>query len=326
VVVLFWLVGWAAGSETGFSDAAWQASAAFASLGWTREPEAALAAWPVAIVALVGALGWATWIVVVPSWRRRYVAVRGLCWVVCGYVVFLLVAAALVCALEGPRAGPRGVERQSEHLADQPLSERSARGLTQIVCASGAGLPTEALSDRGVSDGTKMTLAAVVLVGGMAGAAGGGVKWPLVLAAVGGVALALRHRRRKDAQLTTSRYALAGGACLLLMLTLATIVALGLLLIENHTASPYQPSPTFADAFLDASSAVGGANLSSGLTARVTSRNLLTGMRQAANLYQYGMAWLMLAMLAGRVLPLLVVCRIADAASAAAHPSPPVLL
>ena len=323
---LFWLAERAAGAEAGFSDAAWRASAAFASLGWTRDPQSGLDAWPVAVVAWIGALGWTTWVAVVPALRRRCVPVRGLCVLVGGYVCFLLIAAGLMCALESPRAGRRGIERDAKVLSGHPPPTRYAQSLVQTVCASGAGIPTEALSDRGVTEGTKMTLAAVVLVGGMAGAAGGGIKWPLLMAVLIAGVTALPRGRRDSPEALPSRLVRAGTVCLLSMLALASVVALGLLLIENHTASPYQPSPTFADTFLDASSAVGGANLSSGLTATVTSRNLITGMRQAANLYQYGMSWLMVAMLVGRVLPLFVLCRIADASRASTRPASPPLL
>ena len=323
---LFWLAEWVGGVETSFSDAAWRASAAFASLGWTRDPQSGLDAWPVAVVAWIGALGWTTWVVVVPALRRRCVPVRGLCVSVGGYVCFLLIAAGLMCALESPRAGRRGIERDGKALSSQPPPTRYAQSLVQTVCASGAGIPTAALSDRAVAEGTKVTLAVVVLVGGMAGAAGGGIKWPLLMAVLAGGVSALGRAGRNTPERSVSRYTLAGAACVLSMLALASVVALGLLLIENHTASPYQPSPTFADAFLDASSAVGGANLSSGLTATVTSRNLITGMRQAANLYQYGMSWLMVAMLVGRVLPLFVLCRIADAGRASTRPASPPLL
>ena len=92
---------------------------------------------------------------------------------------------------------------------------------------------------------------------------------------------------------------------------LALVVALGLLAIEAHTGSPYQAAPSFADALLDASSAVGGAGLTSGVTAMVTGANLSSGIRQNVDLYQYGMTWLMAAMFIGRVLPVLVLGRLA---------------
>lgn len=110
------------------------------------------------------------------------------------------------------------------------------------------------------------------------------------------------------------------------MVTFALVVALGLLVIETRTASRFQPPPTFGDALLDASSAVAGANLSSGLTATVTSVNLSSGMDITVDSYQYGMTWLMLAMLIGRVLPVLVLSRVADLRFNDAPPATPPLI
>mgnify|MGYP007051597327 CR=1 FL=1 len=41
----------------------------------------------------------------------------------------------------------------------------------------------------------------------------------------------------------------------------------------------------------------------------MTDRNLSRGIRLGVDLYQYGMVWLMAAMLAGRTLPLVVLSR-----------------
>ena len=51
--------------------------------------------------------------------------------------------------------------------------------------------------------------------------------------------------------------------------------------------------------------------VAAGLTAALSSPNLSSGIRQSVDLYQYGMAWLMLAMLIGRILPVLVFDRAA---------------
>jgi hypothetical protein len=115
-------------------------------------------------------------------------------------------------------------------------------------------------------------------------------------------------RRSPDA----TRWMHAALACCFLLAVLAVVVALGMQLLENWTAAHYQPPPTFADALLDACSVVAGGNLSSGLTEAVTSRNLLSGIRQSTSLYQYGMTWLMLGMLAGRMLPLVVLSRLSN--------------
>ena len=181
-------------------------------------------------------------------------------------------------------------------------------------------MPTESLVGRDVSDGTKLTLSGLLLVGGLSGSATGGVQWILLVWALAGGAASLGWLGRGKAGPASptgpatglARCMHAGLGCLSLMILLTLIVAVGLLLIENWSASSYQPPPSLADALLDASSVVAGGNLSSGLTEAVTGRNLISGVRQSANLYQYGMAWLMLAMLAGRVLPLVVLRRLAD--------------
>ena len=203
-------------------------------------------------------------------------------------------------------------------LTGRPAGQRYARSLVQTVCAATAGMPTEDLADRNVTDGTKVTLAAVVLVGPLGGSAGGGFKWTLLIWAISGGAAALT-RRGRSTHPATFRCLLAGTSCVVLLALLTTVVALGLLGIETRTAAPYQSPPTFADAFLDAASATAGANLSTGLADTVTSRNLSRGGRQAVDLYPYGMTWLMLAMLLGRVLPLWVLCR---AAAVPLHSTP----
>jgi Trk-type K+ transport system membrane component len=254
------------------------------------------------------------------------------------YAASLLLAALLIGALESPRGGRApSVPAQAQNwhpptrhalsseswaprLANQRFAIRYARSLVQTVAASGAGIPTESLAERNVSPGSKITLAALLLIGGLGGSATGGLQWPLLLGALAGGAAALGwSKRAKPAQddathdpLHPARCMRAGLACLFLLTLLALLVALGLLLIENWTASPFQLPPSFADALLDAGSVVGGGNLSSGLTESVTSRHLHAGIRQSANLYQYGMAWLMLAMLAGRMLPLVVLQRLAS--------------
>lgn len=110
-------------------------------------------------------------------------------------------------------------------------------------------------------------------------------------------------------------------AAIAVVATLALLAvggALGVLVIESQTASAYQPPPTFADAFLDAASAVGGAGLTTGVFANVTSRNLSRGIRQPTDQYQYGMVWFMLLMLLGRAAPVVVLGRVAASESRAA--------
>jgi Trk-type K+ transport system membrane component len=300
----------------------WRVLAAFSSLGWAGEvgeAEHGLAAWPLAVLAWVGALGWPVWLLIVPPLSKRYVHIRGVLAMLGSYTLMLLVAALLMSALESPR-GTASRSTSNPTLSGQPWPTRFARSLVQTAAASGAGVPTESLVGRDVSDGTKLTLSGLLLVGGLSGSASGGVQGTLLLWALAGAAAALGWLGRgktggaPGSRLSTdvARLMHAGLACLSLTVLLTLIVAVGLLLIENWSASSYQPPPSLADALLDASSVVAGGNLSSGLIEAVTSRNLLSGIRQSANLYQYGMAWLMLAMLAGRVLPLVVLRRLAD--------------
>jgi hypothetical protein len=91
------------------------------------------------------------------------------------------------------------------------------------------------------------------------------------------------------------------------------VFALGLLLIERWTGSAFDPRPGFAAAWLEASSAMGGASLSTGLMARITDPNLTGGIRHSTDTYQYGLVWLMLALLVGRVLPVRILRQAAEA-------------
>lgn len=338
-----WLGRW----EAGTTDTVWAALASFASLGWaTRVTEpGALPLWPLALAAWLSALGWPVWLLAVPPLARRYLnpasAPPGL---MTGrlarrltfYSLILVAAALLVCAFEAPRGEARtGPGRQRwqpparQSSPQRPLSAeawptRFARSLVQVAAAAGAGAPTEPLAGPGgesplapVSGGTKVALGGLLLLGGLGGSATGGVQLPLLLGALSGTAAALGWRQRRplgetSAAAAHSRWMIAGFACLLVLLGLALVVAAGLLLLENWTASRFQPPPTFADAFVDACSVVAGGNLSSGLTEAVTGRHLIRGIRQAVDLYPFGMAWLVLAMLAGRIVPLAILRRLGE--------------
>ncbi len=300
---------------TGLSDAAenaWRAIAAVSSLGWgTESTEDGVQAWPLALLAWIGALGWPVWLLLLPPLAKRFIQWRNVVALLGGYTALLLLAALLICAFESPR-GATGRGEPSESLSGQTFPTRYTRGLIQVAAASGAGMPTESLAERGTSDGTKLTLAALLLIGGRGGAATGGVQLMLLLWATAGGLVSLGWLGRDRTTPDVTRWMRAGLSCVFLMTALILIVAVGLLLIENWTAARYQPSPSLADALLDASSVVAGGNLTSDLTETVTGRNLVTGIRQSTNLYQYGMSWLMLAMLAGRILPLVVLRRLAD--------------
>lgn len=341
------------GGDTGGSnESAWRTIAAFSSLGWASEVgvdrlKTGPPGWPLALLAWLGALGWPVWLLIVPPLARRYVRIRSALAVFGSYTGALLLTALLISAFESPRGGAYdpgsaklrfapSTNRQSEipnarsaihspqpNQPRPPVENRChsyVRSLVQTAAASGAGIPTmqSGASHYPLGDataGTKVTLSALLLVGGLGGSATGGVQWLLLLWALAGGAVALGCPRESKPNPNVKRWMLAGLACLVLLTLLALLVAAGMLLIENWTAARYQPPPTFADALLDACSVVAGGNLSSGLTETVTGRNLLGGIRQSANLYQYGMTWLMLAMLIGRLLPLVVLRRLADAQS-----------
>ena len=285
-------------------DAVWNAVSAFSSLGWLYPFSGAASRTPFVGLAALGALGWPLWIGVVKRGRL----LRAAAWTLVTYAVFLLLCTVAVALLETPRAVPPG-RGEARPAAGSSFSARLMRSGLQVVAASGAGMSTEKLSDRAVSEGTKAVLAVVVLVGAPGGSPGGGAKWSVALWVVAaGVALArgaapLDERRSRAVQ--------AAVATLLTMALLTLVTALGLLAIEGCTASAFQIAPTFADACLDAASAVAGGNLSTGLVAAVTSANLSRGIRQSVDLYQYGMIWLMAAMLVGRVAPVLILGRCA---------------
>lgn len=306
--------------RTDWDGAACRAVSAVASLGWFPGAPPRGQAWIYAALALAGALGWSIWLLPFVAGRWRLARLRRVLGLVAAYFLFLGALALVVWALEAPRGG-RVVTPRDEMLTGQPSRARYARALLQVVCASTAGIPTENLGELNVTDGTKLVLTLAVLVGPLGGAAGGGVKWTLLLAAAGGglAAFTRGHCGRHAAAL---RGLLAGTGCLTLLTLLTLVTALGLMAIETRTASAYQVPPTFADALLDASSAVGGANLTSGVVRAVTHRNLSRGIRQDVDLYQYGMVWLMAAMLLGRVLPLFVLCRVA-ALRLTDEPGPP---
>jgi Trk-type K+ transport system membrane component len=301
-------------SQASVADSAWNAVSLFASLGWLRAPADFPHLLVYAVVALMGAFGWPCWLI----FRTRIARPKTMLFVGGTYLAFLLACAALVSALEVPRGMSRGRPTSTERLADQPLPDRYVRVLTLVTCAAGAGVSTEDLSNRSVGEAAKLVLSGVVLVGGVGGSVGGGLRWALVVCVLAGL-----FGRRGQARTAAARATAGtepgghsgsrlGAAYAQLLLGLTLLVAMGLLIIEARTASAFQSPPSLGDALLDGASALGGANLSSGLTATLTNVNLSTGIRQKVDLYQYGMAWLMAAMLVGRVLPVLVLGRMAD--------------
>lgn len=302
-----------AGGSADVVGAVMRGCSAVCSLGWLHGAPAAVPTWFYGALALVGGLGWPVWLLVVPALRKRYLYVPRVLWIGATYVAVLFLAGVLLFAFESPRGG-RAPSGTLQGLPGAPAPERLTRCLAQSVAAAAAGIPTEDLRERAVTDGSKLTLCGLLLIGPLGGAAGGGIKWALLLWVLAGLGAALGPGGARTTQAGTLRCLWAGVLTLITLAGLVVVVAIGLLLIENATASLFQSRPSLADALLDASSAVNGGNLTSGLAARVTNLNLSSGIRQGVDQYQYGMVWLMLAMFLGRVLPLLMVRRLAEAA------------
>lgn len=308
LILLVWSAGRAVCPNVELSQVIWLVGGSFASLGIVERPMDAGTIATLAFVSLIAALGWPVWICVVPKLARRVVRLRILLPLVAGYLTFLVAVALLLWVLESPRGLVRTVPTHQETLSLRPPGERFLRCLAQTICASSAGVATEDLTPGGVRDATRGVLAAIVLIGPLGGTAGGGIKWLLFAAAIAVMARG-GPRRSESGQAHENGAAAVARTGLLATLAAAALIAIGLLVIESLTATGFQPVPSLADALLDASSALAGAGLSSGLTATVTSPSLTRGLGLAVDLYPIGMVWLMLAMLAGRVLPLWLLVR-----------------
>lgn len=321
-------------------ESLWVVSNAFNGLGLAAGPLDAGTAMTAAIIGLVSGLGWWAWLL--PLARTRWLrggesadAMATLPWkrmVIGGgvtWLAFLGLSTTVLFTLESPRGETR-VVADDPALSARPASARWMRCATQVVSAATAGLPTEPLGDPGLRDSSKAMLALIVLVGGVGGGATGGIGWWLLAAAlrttvggarphtadgaatptdgptVGAASVAATTDSEPEVRERVRGYAvrLAFG-----MAALVVVTALGLLVIESVVATRFQRPPTLADALIDASSAVSGANLSTGLTASVTSRNLVRGLNLPFDMYYLGVVWLMLAMLLGKLLPVWVLSR-----------------
>ena len=221
-----------------------------------------------------------------------------------GYAAFLALAAALIVTLEAP--GQRGAR---EAIDDKLLSkgatlERFERAAAQAVAISGAGLPTEPLNERSLSAGSKFVLGGLLIVGGLGGGPTGGVGWSLLtLALLAACGRTNPARGANSAHPNAICCVRAAARIAVWMPLLTAIVALGLLAIQRQTASSFDLPVDFADAWVDAASVVNGGGLTTGLVEHVTSSRLSRGLGLPVDLYQYGMVWLMLALVVGRVAP-----------------------
>lgn len=301
----------------------WLATAAFGSLGWAR-PAAGLETWLCAAIAGVSALGWPIWLLLLGACRRTLGGARTFGRPALGYLVYLVALAVAVSVLESSRGAAQPGAGAAMEAQAWPV--RLGRAAAQVVSAAGAGIATEDLADRGVREGTKAVLAVLLLVGGFGGCAAGGVTWILAVSAMRGRA-PIRPRVEQGSATAGAGavpaaetpgggdvLAAAGAAVAALrvvvgLLAVTVLAALGLMLIETLTASRFQPAPTFGDALVDAASAVCGGGLTTGVTELVTSRNLVKGIGLGFDQYQVGMTWIMLCMIAGRVLPIAILSR-----------------
>ncbi len=307
LILAVWAADHVAGPGLGPGRVAWLVGGAFASLGILERPADAWTGTVLTLASLIAGLGWPLWLCAVPVLARRVIRIGRVLRLAAGYAAFLLSAALLLWILEAPRGALRAAPTQ-ESLSQAPPGARFLRCLALTICASSAGAATEDLSAGTIRDASRGLLAAVVLIGPLGGSAGGGIKWVLFACAV--AAIAGRVGRPPDA--ASDRWSAAGSAgrfYLLAMGGASALAAIGLLVIESLTVTGFQPAPSLSDALLDACAAVGGAGLSSGLAATVTSSSLTRGLGLSVDLYPIGMVWLMLAMLVGRVLPLWLLVR-----------------
>jgi Trk-type K+ transport system membrane component len=306
-----WLTRTSSGAPApadGLAGSAWRGISASASLGWLPGHPAGSYTWIYAVVGLAGGLGWMVWLLPLARTRREGLRSSAVVKLAGSYVLYLLVVGGVMFLLESPRGQSRRAGTTSvtsAQLTGLPALARYGRSLDATVCAATAGLPVEDVAEENVTDASKMVLAGTILIGSLPGSPGGGIKWTLFAWFISGGLAATCIRRQSLAPAAVRRFTLAAGY-MALLLGLTCITAFGLLVIESRTAHSYQEQPTFAAAFLDASSAVGGANLSTGIAHAVTDQNLSRGISQGVDAYRYGMALLMAAMVIGRTLLVIV--------------------
>lgn len=299
LIALVYAAARAACPTVTFAETAQLVGLAFISLGCVPQPVDPGTALLLAVVGWIGALGWPVWLGLIPRQRRGFDLPAPALRFALIYTLALVAAGGGLTLLERPRGGEAmGVNRVETRsdltLAAQPPGPRFGRSLVQATAAATCGIATEPVGDRGLRDGSEALLALLVIFGGAGFGAAGGIGllsfW-----------LAFFGRGERTRRL--------GLLCILSIAGLTLLTALGLLSIESLIASRYQPTPTFADALLDAASAVGGANVSSGLTANLTSRSLVSGIGLGVSQYIPAMALLGLALLAGRIVPIALLAR-----------------
>lgn len=315
VILVFWRL---TGGDAPLVDLARCGLTAWAGSGFAGDPGARLAWLPLGVTSIVSGVGFLAWPLVERGAPANAEAPRrnGTARAAIGAAGGVVLLALLVTLLETPKESGRGVApgpavdaTASRALHDRPAVSRFGASVLQTAAAASAGVATAPIADRSVSDGTKVLLAAAMWSGGLPGSPGGGMKWPLWAGCLllGWCVLrgrfALRPARGEQELRVLQRLMLAGAITAVLLAALVLTVTAGLLVFLSLFSSPFEAPPTFADVLLDATSAVCGGNISSGVTGVVTSPNLSRGLGQSVDVYFYGIVWIVLAMLAGRVLP-----------------------
>jgi Trk-type K+ transport system membrane component len=304
-------------ADGGSGAGLFHALSAFFGLGITTLPAGSDAAGPLLAATVLGMVGLGALVVTRPA-QSRTLAVR---WTLCAMLIgigsglALSLAAWGIHALEHPRgeSGWRG--HGTRDAIRQVRAEATARDrLLQVAVTSHAGWSPLPITDRAVGEGRKLTLALAIVVGGL-GASAGGTFW-FIIAACGGASLLGVETPGG------SRFRLAAVRTLTAVLALTLATTLGLLIIEARVASRNETPATLGDAVLDAASVVGGAGLTSGLIENLTSAHLSKGMGQTVDSYLYATVWVMLAMFAGRTVPILVLTATGPPRGAAGERAP----
>lgn len=276
------------------------ALAAYASLGFA-EPDAPFSNGWLAAIGMLGAVGGvaATFL-----WKRARAAVPFRSWLAfaIGLGAWFVLAGIVLLAFEMPRGQHDG---RGATPPDERFPARWQAAAIEVVESGTGGQPANPLAERDLGDGGKVVLAMTSLMGGMPGSPLGGVPFPLWL--LGSMAiLASIGVGRLSTNSSYGRVCRASAASIGWTCLLAVKVAILLLLIEQFTASAFQPRPTLGDALVDAAALVGGSAVSSGLLETITDNNLTSGIRVGVNWYMVGMAVGMVTMLAGRIVPIAV--------------------
>lgn len=281
---------------------------ATASLGLVPGERLAQQAGLLVALGWFAALGWPIWLVVLPGQFKRCVRARAAAASGVVFSLILLLAAGLLTYFDSPRGGREAAVRDEARQAGAgpPASQGLGARLAQAGAAATFGMAVPPLDPGRASEGSKLVLSALLLLGGLGVGPGGGIGVVMLL-------WALREwgagqTARKDAD--TGRWLQAGLATCAAMLILAIVGAAGLLAIEHLAADAYRHAPTLGDALVDASSAVGGGALTTGLLDTVTSQSLTGGIGQRVNLFPIGMGWGALLLILGRWTPLLILARL----------------